>query len=812
MTDNHNLNSICSLNGFFGEDNQMSVVIPKIQRAYAQGRAKEKNLRNQFISELFSALEKDEPIELSFVYGSKNLNEDGTYRYELLDGQQRITTLMLIYWYIASAEDKKVPDFIKSFSYETRTTSSKFLEELARNTIELDSDKPSAIIRHLKWYTLSFDKDSSVNGMMNMLDTIHHRYVNSTEKVNLYDRLHNLRFYELDLKDFGLTEEIYVKMNARGLQLTPFENFKADLIKFMKREDMSIFHDIVEMDIIGKPKVPYYLNFSQKLDNKWLNLFWHKKDKTGRDYCIRYFRFFYRYFASKCFLDYQKDLNAQEFRPKSKGTPWNFFWELSPLQDKTYFGFKFYEEMLIYRPEYIKSIESILDWFSNTDNVKLLEEELSAPWNKEENWFLLEEKYRLPDAVLFTAVCEYIERSGKNFNIQNFRRWIRIVRNAIDDELFRNVDRFVSLSRNLSRMLEIEGSINNIFVAISNLSDVKDLPRSLRESIKKATIIISNPTQDWESAFTSAENHPFFAGSIGFLLHNLPDSPEKFAHRVAIVGQLFNADGMTEISKQNNRLIRAFVRQLNTWDELKDSTITERKDKDNHLRAFLLEKNKVGSFLCKLGDMDTVDAVFEYIDSFVDIEPKFEQSSSSLFDDDDPLFVRAYTRLCLDTKIYAFIRDVESMGQDKFLDFMRRDNDYVIHRRRSWWNRVYLGTDRRYAIKNLLDSGYSFILDQKDELNFFQNYGDVFEPESDVCLFKTYGEEHYLWVHLSHKGNIWFEIKSEDSVMNDLWDSHFKLEGEKPSRFDEFEMFDKNQINILVERINKYDNFFKKLL
>lgn len=810
MTKEFNLNSLRSINEFFGEDNQMSVVVPKIQRAYAQGRAKEENLRTQFVNELFSAVEKNEILELSFVYGSKNLGEDGAYRYELLDGQQRITTLILLYWYVASAEEKKIPDFIKSFTYETRTTSSKFLDELACNTISIDMGKPSTIIRHLKWYTLSFDKDSSVNGMMNMLDAIHHRYIESPERGHIYDKLHNLKFYELDLKEFGLSEEIYVKMNARGLQLTPFENFKADLVKFMKRADMPLFQEIVEMDIIGKPKAPYYLNFSQKLDNRWLNLFWHKEDRTGRDYCTRYFRFFYRYFASKCFLDFQKDLAAQEFRPKTEGTPWNFFWELSPLQDKTYFGFKFYEQMLVCRPEYIKSIELILDWFSVPENIKFLGNELSAPWNRDEKWYLLEEKYRLLDAVLFTAVCEYIERSGEHISTQNFKRWLRIVRNAIDDELFRNVDRFVSLSRNLVRLLDIDGATENIFAAISTLSDVKDLPRSLRESIKKASVTISNPTQNWESVFVSAENHPFFAGSIDFLLCNLPTTPEAFAHRSKIVGQMFDTEGMTNASKKNNRLIRAFVRQLNTWEDLRDSTITERKDKDNHLRAFLLEKKKVATFLCGLGDMENIESVYEYIDSFVDVEPDIDLSAQSLFTEDNPFLERAYIRLCVDTQIYKFIRDVEATGQDKFLDFMWRDNDYVIHRRRSWWDRIYLGTDRRYAIKRLLDFGFSFWEEQEAELEFFNQYGDVYEPDGAIWMFKTYGENHNFWAHLYHDGTIRLDVETEDDIMRNFFENLFD-DGEENSCFEQFEMYDRDQIGILTKKIKKYDTLFNSL-
>lgn len=327
-----NLNSLRSVSEFFGDTSEMNVVVPKVQRAYAQGRNSEENLRSHFVNEIFDHLESNETLELSFVYGSKTKSENGDiYRFELLDGQQRITTLILLYWYVASAEGKEIPRFINSFTYETRTTSYSFLKELAKTTVCLATSKPSETIRNRQWYTIAFDKDSSVNGMMNMLDSIHQRYIVSTKKGNLYDRLNNIKFYELDLEDFGLTEEIYVKMNARGLQLTPFENFKADLIKYMKRDDKSTYKHFVKMDIVGSPMVPYYLAVSQKLDNKWLNYFWKREDHTDREYCTRYFRFFYRFFASKLILDKQKDFRAQDYRPKSDNNKiWDFFWRLSP--------------------------------------------------------------------------------------------------------------------------------------------------------------------------------------------------------------------------------------------------------------------------------------------------------------------------------------------------------------------------------------------------------------------------------------------------------------------------------------------------
>lgn len=85
------------------------IVIPIIQRDYAQGREGKEFLRERFLGQLFDALQEDaKPLVLDFVYGS--VEEDTIYP---LDGQQRLTTLWLLHWYLALCagtlnEDKAV--------------------------------------------------------------------------------------------------------------------------------------------------------------------------------------------------------------------------------------------------------------------------------------------------------------------------------------------------------------------------------------------------------------------------------------------------------------------------------------------------------------------------------------------------------------------------------------------------------------------------------------------------------------------------------------------------------------------------------
>src|SRR6266404_8882563 len=84
------------------------IEVPLIQRDYAQGRASEKDVRNEFLQALHGALSGASTVSLNldFVYGSME-DQDGM-RFLPLDGQQRLTTLFLLHWYLAWCDDRLV--------------------------------------------------------------------------------------------------------------------------------------------------------------------------------------------------------------------------------------------------------------------------------------------------------------------------------------------------------------------------------------------------------------------------------------------------------------------------------------------------------------------------------------------------------------------------------------------------------------------------------------------------------------------------------------------------------------------------------
>ena len=158
-----------------GDNNLKKIIIPKIQRSYAQGRKEEVQVREGILQELFTTLKEGRDIELNFIYSS--LKENGNY--ELLDGQQRITTLFLLHLYVYLQKKDTLPSWFKNcLTYETHNSSRDFIEELC----ELDKLTgeeymlPSDYIKNQKWYSNAFHLDPSIEAMLIMLDTIDKYY------------------------------------------------------------------------------------------------------------------------------------------------------------------------------------------------------------------------------------------------------------------------------------------------------------------------------------------------------------------------------------------------------------------------------------------------------------------------------------------------------------------------------------------------------------------------------------------------------------------------------------------------------------
>ncbi len=129
------------------------VEIPIIQRDYAQGRDNEnvKRIRTEFLSYLVNNLINDKAIELDFVYGSEIASNEV---FIPLDGQQRLTTLFILHWYIAYRENRldDLNKTLKHFCYETRSSARDFVSYLCSEKFPQSEDIVAYIKDEANWF------------------------------------------------------------------------------------------------------------------------------------------------------------------------------------------------------------------------------------------------------------------------------------------------------------------------------------------------------------------------------------------------------------------------------------------------------------------------------------------------------------------------------------------------------------------------------------------------------------------------------------------------------------------------------------
>ena len=271
-----------------------AIVIPQIQRDYAQGRnhPQVQQIRERFIASLLDALDSPGGIDLDFVFGDLVEKEQGTRKIPTLyplDGQQRLTTLFLLHCYLAwhVPETAGVQQPWHAFSYATRPGARAFCQFLAEcRPTDLAQATVSHWLKDQSRYLPTWKHDPTIQGMLVMLDALHTRYRDASDdkRRTHWSRLTDLaapaiRFHLLPIAGTSESNTLYVKMNSRGKPLTEFENFKAELEALM-RANPAISEDAVRA-------------FSQSIDTTWADLFWQYRGDNDLidEECMRYLRF-----------------------------------------------------------------------------------------------------------------------------------------------------------------------------------------------------------------------------------------------------------------------------------------------------------------------------------------------------------------------------------------------------------------------------------------------------------------------------------------------------------------------------------------
>ncbi len=464
------------------------IEIPIIQRDYAQGRPEVAHVRNAFLHTLRDYLTRDEAshptrLNLDFVYGS-HLNERNSFA--VLDGQQRLTTLFLLHWYCAH-QDGRVNEFRQRFShagrsrfsYATRPSATEFFDALVNQSCALPAAGESLkdLVTDSPWFFLSWQLDPTVQGSLQMLDAIHAVFGGGG---GLYERLTaqgRITFEFLDLEHFGLSDDLYIKMNARGKPLTPFENFKAWLI--------------------GRGAGAHVEEFDRKLDQQWLDLFWNMAARLGGEQTGPV--------SDTLFLTFFHVMAL--FEGCERGRASEQAW-LERLNRRGAIDNGDFIKHDSFTPATLSRAAQLLDYFADgatPADMALCQRALTGT-----ELLPLVEFYALTCAVTAArdaGICpaHSVER----------QRWDRVTHNLVNNA---RVDDVASLALVIRGFDGLSRHFTSLYMDLAEkpLNFVGFTADQLAEEKSKAQLIERDPT--WEPLLSKHERHPYLLGKVGFAL------------------------------------------------------------------------------------------------------------------------------------------------------------------------------------------------------------------------------------------------------------------------------------------------------
>ena len=532
---------------------KLQVEIPIIQRDYAQGRENQGAVRTAFLEALNCYLVQGKANrDLDFVYGTvvpsdnKSRQQDDKSivgRFIPLDGQQRLTTLFLLHWYLGQIAGQS--EFIRRvlstngrsrFTYETRTSSSEFCDALLANNIDFDIlltneknvDSVAATIQDAGWFYLSWSSDPTICSMLTMLDAIHLKF---NGKADFFERLVDdenpvITFLYLNLSDFKLTDDLYIKMNARGKPLTHFENFKAKLEKKLKSFEgpWPEYHLAFREGLVTG-----YEYFIHKIDTDWVDVFWGyrnvaSKDNTYDDELMN--------FIALVMANYHILHDGDERKLFGSGG------------NLKYLSFEEYDEFGCFDQN---SLIHLIEMFDLLHKNGICGGKIK-PYLKDTRYFDEGEAFNrvISNTNSYTEKLRFYAFYSAlmhGLSSEELLSWMRVVFNLTENIIINTLDAYCRALKAIRDL--IETGIHILDLLKTNIEISGFTKDQVVEEKVKAHLITSSPV--WKQKIIELEAHPFFKGQIGFVL--------KFSEIV----KYYQKNGNTNWSSDDSDYLNRFI-------------------------------------------------------------------------------------------------------------------------------------------------------------------------------------------------------------------------------------------------------------
>lgn len=297
--------------------NDYIIYVPEFQRNYLQGDDSNESIkykRNRLLDDIFDCIKsQSKSINLGFIYGRVEKSYKGKLFYPY-DGQQRLTTLYFLYLliYFKFKIYDEIDSIKKKLSYQTRISTNRFIESFLSWILDSkekdnvyndfwnkDGKDLKGFIMSQDWFMMTeWNYDVSIINMLSIIVEISRRIKENlgdkTEIVNFIDKDENnpFQFDFIYVDDISKSDDLYIKINARGKALSPFENLKSDIDEYWNNEDKT------------------------KLDAEWTEYVWNQLDENDKNKEKSFDNSFYNLLSNIFYLQYLVALGQNNINDK----------------------------------------------------------------------------------------------------------------------------------------------------------------------------------------------------------------------------------------------------------------------------------------------------------------------------------------------------------------------------------------------------------------------------------------------------------------------------------------------------------------
>lgn len=509
------------------------ILIPVIQRDYAQGRKTEEvnKIREDFVHDLLSFIkDTGNSHNIDFIYGSVEQREDHPKTFIPLDGQQRLTTLFLLHLYLAGI-NKQYESFNKRvngrFEYATRKSSTEFCRrivshDICKELLEIRKDKPetklSDVIENQGWFFSSWKQDPTVQGMLVMLDEIDKQVMKDKSDISsLYDNLFGnsnrpIVFQWQPLDGYTLTDDLYIKMNARGLRLTDFEVFKA-------------LYEL-SLNCVDEEKKN---TFTTCIDGDWCDFFWQRKNDIGSTDIVmeRILRLMIALGYARQEKNKDQDKLDKLFYRNKKKIPFTYseYRKLGVFHDTHAKLIEIKADIKHQEEDIAQCVIEAFNVICNKDNSPL-DKIYCSPWCDEQKLMMriLTKDFKeltYDDFVYFYAYVSFSARYNGENPAGELKSWMRYFYNLTNATNINDSPQLAGIIRSIDKIIEsIKNSDVLSWVANNESIEAFSLNQSYEEAVKAKLILwgVMNQEPKWKEIIELNEQDKYMRGQIGFLL------------------------------------------------------------------------------------------------------------------------------------------------------------------------------------------------------------------------------------------------------------------------------------------------------